>query len=119
MQFKREQRLADARNMALRLVGLLVSVVLVGLLATTMRGQLAGSAESGPATPENLLRTAGMVVERTHQLTGTYAGVAVDSGSGLRLVSADANGYCLELTWVNRQVYHLRGPGGHAAQGTC
>ena len=34
-------------------------------------------------------------------------------------VSADVNGYCLELTWIDRTVYHLRGPGGQPAPGAC
>jgi hypothetical protein len=60
-----------------------------------------------------------MVVERTHQITGAYAGVGLQDSSSIRLVSADANGYCLQLTWVDRQVYHLRGPGGQPAAGAC
>src|SRR5438309_7962168 len=102
--------------MALRLVSLLIALVLVGLLVSTMRTHLQGTQKSGPGTPENLLKTTAMVVERTHQITGTYTGVGLQGGgSAMRLVSADANGYCLELTWVNRQVYHLRGPGGQLA----
>ena len=107
--------------MALRLVSLLVSLVLVGLLASTMRTHLHGTQKNSPATPENLLRETGMVVERTHQLTGEYTGVGLqgDSASAMRLVSGDANGYCLQLTWVDRQVYHLRGPGGQPTPGGC
>jgi hypothetical protein len=61
-----------------------------------------------------------MVVERTHQISGEYTGVGLQGGgSALSLVSADANGYCLQLTWVDRQVYHLRGPGGQPASGGC
>ena len=107
--------------MALRLVSLLVSLVLLGLLASTMRTHLQGTPKSSPATPENLLRETGLVVERTHQLTGEYTGVGLqgDSTSAMRLVSGDANGYCLQLTWVNGNVYHLRGPGGQPAPGGC
>jgi hypothetical protein len=105
--------------MALRLVSLLIALVLVGLLASTMRTHFQGTQKSGPATPENLLRETGMVVERTHQLTGEYTGVGLQGGSAMRLVSGDGNGYCLELTWVDRQVYHLRGPGGQPAPGGC
>ena len=106
--------------MALRVVSLLVSLVVVGLLATTMRTHLQGTQKNSPATPENLLRTTGMVVERTHQITGAYTGVGLQGGgSAMRLVSADANGYCLQLTWVNNQLYHLRGPGGQPAPGGC
>ena len=105
--------------MALRLVSLLVSLAVVAVLGTSMVSRLHSTPKSSPATPENLLRTTGMVVERTHQITGEYAGVGLKDSSSIRLVSADANGYCLQLTWVDRQVYHLRGPGGQPAAGVC
>jgi hypothetical protein len=109
--------------MALRLVSLVVTLALMGVLATHMysRGSTTGGSGpgSGAATPENLLRTTGMVVERNHQITGEYGGVGIEDSSSIRLVSADANGYCLQLTWVDRQVYHLRGPGGQPAPGVC
>jgi hypothetical protein len=109
--------------MALRLVSLVVTLALMGVLATHMysRGNTTGvgGPGSGAATPESLLRTTGMVVERNHQITGAYGGVGIEDSSSIRLVSADANGYCLQLTWVDRQVYHLRGPGGQPAPGVC
>ena len=105
--------------MALRLVSLLVSLVLMGVLGASITSRLHSTPKSGPATPENLLRTTGMVVERTHQITGQYAGVGVQDGSSIRLVSADASGYCLQLAWVDGRVYHLRGPGGEPAAGAC
>jgi len=103
---------------ALRLISLLITLALVGLLVTSMRSRL-HSTHEGPATPENLLRTTGNVVERTRQLTGQYTGVGLQDSSSIRLISADANGYCLQLTWVDRQVYHLRGPNGQPATGPC
>ena len=103
--------------MALRLVSLLVSLVLLGVLAANMRTRLHTNHDRTAATPETLLREAGTIVEQTHQLTGVYEGVA-RGDSQLRLVSADATGYCLELTWLDRP-YHLRGPGGKPAQGSC
>jgi hypothetical protein len=105
--------------MALRLVSLLVTLVLMGVLGSTMYSRAGTTKKSGPATPENLLRTTATVVEHTHQITGEYIGLGLQSDSAMRLVSADANGYCLELTWVDRSVYHLRGPGGTPAQGAC
>jgi hypothetical protein len=105
--------------MALRLISLLGSLVLLGFLATTMVPKLTKSDDNSTAGPQNLLRTAALVVERTHQITGTYQGVGVQDQDGLRLAQADANGYCLELTWVDRNVWHLRGPGGQAEQGAC
>jgi hypothetical protein len=105
--------------MALRLISLLVSLVLMAFLASTMRDRLSTTHKESPASPQTLLRTAGMVVERTHQLTGEYAGVGLEGGSALSLVSADATGYCLQLEWVDRSIYHLRGPGGQPAAGAC
>jgi type II secretory pathway pseudopilin PulG len=105
--------------MGLRLISLLVSLVLMGFLATTMLPKLTKSDDDSTAGPQNLLRTAALVVERTHQITGVYQGVGVQDANGLRLAQADANGYCLELTWVDKTVWHLRGPGGQAAKGVC
>jgi hypothetical protein len=105
--------------MALRLVSLLVSLVLMAFLATSMRSHLHGTTHDSPAAPQNLLKTAGMVVERTHQITGSYTGGGLQGGSAISLVSADANGYCLQLTWVDKSIYHLRGPGGQPSSGGC
>ena len=105
--------------MALRLISLLVALVLMGFLATTMLPKLTKPNDESPASPANLLQTAALVVERTHQITGIYQGVGVQDQDGLRLAQADANSYCLEMTWVDRTVWHLRGPGGQAEQGAC
>ena len=106
--------------MSLRLVSLLITLVLMGVLGTQMYSRVnTTTSKSSPASPENLLRTTGMVVERTHQITGSYSGVGLQDSSSIRLVSADANGYCLQLTWVDRSVFHLRGPGGQPAPGAC
>ena len=105
--------------MALRLVSLVVSLAVVGVLAASMISRQTSTPTTSPAAPENLLRTTAMVVERTHQITGAYGGVGIQDSSSIRLVSADANGYCLQLAWVDRQVYHLRGPAGQPAPGAC
>jgi hypothetical protein len=84
-----------------------------------MQKRLHASRATGPATPETLLRQAGLIVEQTHQVTGAFGGVALQGGSALRLVSSDASGYCLQLTWLNNQLFHLRGPGWEPAQGAC
>ena len=106
--------------MALRLVSLLITLALMGFLATQLYSRQNNvTQKTGPGSPESLLRTTGMVVERTHQITGVYTGVGVQDSSSIRLMSADASGYCLQLTWVDRQVYHLRGPGGQPAPGAC
>jgi hypothetical protein len=104
--------------MVVRLVSLVFSLVLMGVLATSMRSRLTSPETPSVATPENLLQQAGAIVERSHQVTGTYAGVSAAADSPLRLVTADAAGYCLQLTWLNKP-YHLRGPGGTAAPGAC
>jgi hypothetical protein len=104
--------------MALRLISLLVSLVLMAFLATTLVPKLTKSDENSPAGPQNLLQTSALVLDRTHQLTGSYQ-LGVQDQNGLRLAQADANGYCLELTWIDKTVWHLRGPGGQAEQGAC
>jgi hypothetical protein len=104
--------------MALRLVSLLVTLVLMGVLATTMRDRLSPD-EKSSAKPQSLLQTAGLILERSHQITGTYAGAVIEGDSALRLVSADANAYCLQLEWIDRSVYRLRGPGGSPEAGAC
>jgi hypothetical protein len=104
--------------MALRLVSVLVALAVLGVLASNMRTRIHATHPGDASTPETLLQEAGTVVERTHQLTGVYDGVSLQGDSPLRLVSADASGYCLELTWLN-QPYHLRGPGGQPAHGRC
>ena len=103
--------------MALRLVSMLVTLALMGVLATTMRDRLSPDKET--ANPQSILRTAGLILERSHQIAGTYAGAVVEGGSALRLVSADANGYCLQLEWIDRSVHHLRGPNGRPEAGAC
>ena len=105
--------------MALRLISLLVSLVLMAFLAATLLPKLTKSDTDSVTGPQNLLRTAALVVERTHQITGSYQGVGVQDQNGLRLAQADANAYCLELSWVDKTVWHLRGPGGRAEQGAC
>ena len=105
--------------MALRLISLLVSLALMGFLASTMRDRVTATHKDSPASPQHLLQTAGMVLDHTHQITGTYVGAGIENTDNLRLVSADVNGYCLELTWIDRTVYHLRGPGGQPAPGAC
>ena len=90
----------------------------MGFLATNMRGRLSPDEES-PASPQSLLQTAALVLERSHQIMRTYTGAGLQGESALRLVSSDANGYCLQVEWVDRSVCHLRGPGGRAEPGGC
>lgn len=104
--------------MSLRLISLLASLVLIGFLATTMIPKLTKSDPKSPTGPQNLLKTSALALDRAHQLTGTYQ-LGVQDQNGLRLAQADANGYCLEMAWVDKSVWHLRGPGGQAEQGAC
>lgn len=106
--------------MALRLSGLLITLVLMAWAATALRPSFAPGDRSKQPVPEALLQQAGLALERAHQLTGTYQGAqSTDTGSSVRLAAADAAGYCLELTWVGGKLYHLRGPGGRPAEGQC
>lgn len=106
--------------MALRLLGLLISLVLMAWAATALRPNLLAGDQPKQQVPEALLQQAGLALERAHQLTGTYQGAqSTDAGSSLRLATAHAAGYCLELTWVGGKLYHLRGPGGRPAEGQC
>ena len=106
--------------MALRLVGLLITLVLLAWAVTALRPSFAPSGKSKQPVPEALLQQAGLALERAHQLTGTYQGAqSTDAGSSVRLAAADAAGYCLELTWVGGKLYHLRGPGGRPAESQC
>jgi len=106
--------------MALRLLGLLITLVLMAWAATALRPSFAPDGKAKQPVPEALLQQAGLAVERAHQLTGTYQGAqSADAGSSVRLVAANAAGYCLELTWVGGKLYHLRGPGGPPAEGQC
>jgi hypothetical protein len=105
--------------MALRVLGLLITLVLMAWAATALRPSFAPEEESKQQVPQELLRLAGLNVEREHQLTGTYQGAQpAGVGSTLRLEVADATTYCIELTWVGK-LYHLRGPGGRPAEGQC
>ena len=106
--------------MALRLLGLLISLVLLAWAVTALSPNLAPAGKSKHPVPDALLQQAGLSLERAHQLTGTYQGAqSTVAGSSLRLAAADAAGYCLELTWEGGRLYHLRGPGGRPAEGQC
>jgi hypothetical protein len=107
--------------MVFRLLSLVVGLAVMGVLASTMRDRIHTTQNpSNPASPANLLHTAGMALDRSHELTGRYTlGLQGGDASALRLVSADANGYCLQLAWIGNQVWHLQGPGGTPAQGAC
>ena len=49
---------------------------------------------------------------------GTYAGAALPPGSGVVLVRADTNGYCLQTT-AGAAVEHEVGPSGVPQPGPC
>jgi len=106
--------------MALRVLGLFITLVMMAWAATALRPSFAPAGKSNQPVPEALLQQAGLALERAHQLTGTYQGAqSTDASSSVRLAAAGAAGYCLELTWVGGKLYHLRGPGGRTAEGKC
>lgn len=106
--------------MALRLSGLLTTLVLMAWAVTALRPTFAPDGKSKHPVPDALLQQAGLTLERAHQLTGTYQGTqSTVAGTSLRLAAADAAGYCLELTWEGGRLYHLREPGGQPAEGQC
>jgi hypothetical protein len=86
--------------MAVRLLGLLISLVLLAWAATGLRPNLTPAGKSKHSVPDALLQQVGLSLERAHQLTGTYQGAqSTVAGSPIRLAAAGAAGYCLELTW--------------------
>ena len=104
-----------------RALSLLVTLVLMVVLGVAIRPHLGsgGGGNETSGTPELLLKEAGMIVERTHQVTGSYSGISLQDDQGMRLVSATPTAYCLQLAWINQQPYHLSGPGGTPARGPC
>jgi hypothetical protein len=104
---------------AFRLLSILITVVLMGLSATMLQSHLKSSGVTDSKTPTMLLQNAATAIDQTHQATGTYALGVSDENAALKIVSADASGYCLQLTWIAGKLYHLRGPGGRAAPGAC
>jgi hypothetical protein len=63
------------------------------------------------------LQTAAASLEQSRTMNGTYAGAQVSVASVI-LVRADESSYCLEAD-SRTATYHLAGPGGTVAPGTC
>lgn len=112
-----------------RLVGL---VSVLAALAVAVYLYSAQTRGSGPASPS--VTSAEARAETTAAATnfqgvvaslqawfaenGTYAGAALPPGSGVVLVRADTNGYCLQTT-AGTAVEHEAGPGGQPQPGPC
>jgi hypothetical protein len=108
-------------------LGLISLLVALGVAGFIMNAQLQGSPSQGSAQQEIdrakqtvaavAFQQAGVALEQTHALSGTYAGTSLD-GFGVRLVRADAASYCVE-SGSGPNVMHLAGPGGAPSPGAC
>jgi ABC-type Na+ efflux pump permease subunit len=74
-------------------------------------------AQAGVGVAEANLQTASASMQGYYVANGTYAGATV-SDPTVRVVSADASGYCIEST-VAGQTASEHGPGGTPAPGAC
>ena len=108
----------------LTFISLLVALGVAGFI---MNGQLKSS-PSGQSAQQDIEKAkqtaagvafeqAGVALEQTHALNGTYAGTSL-AGFGVRLVRADASTYCIE-SGSGPTLMHLAGPGGAPAAGGC
>lgn len=73
-------------------------------------------AEAGSEVATLNLQQAALALEQHRAATGAYAGAQL-GGFGVVLRSADAGSYCVETG--RAPVFHLAGPGGIAASGSC
>jgi hypothetical protein len=71
---------------------------------------------AGAAVAEANLQSAIASLQSYYAVNGTYAGATV-SDAAIRVVTADATGYCIETT-VDGQTASDRGPGG-PSPGAC
>jgi hypothetical protein len=69
------------------------------------------------AAAATALQQASSALDQSRALNGTYAGASL-GGFGVRVVRADASGYCIQ-TASNGSLFHLAGPGGTPAPGGC
>jgi type II secretory pathway pseudopilin PulG len=111
---------------AIGLVGLLVSLALVGAL-WTMNAQQSGPTSQAAQRAETQAQqaTAGinfsqaaLQLEAFHAESGTYVGASLPPSFGVTLARADAGSYCLQAG-SGTSLQHLVGPGGQPAAGGC
>ena len=100
------------------LVSLLVALAAAGwLLSTQLRTaehELPPAATTAANTASSVnLQQAASALESANAFSGTYAGIDV-SGFGVRIVRADATGYCIEAGGL-----HVAGPGDAPSPGAC
>lgn len=102
----------------LGVVSLLVSLAAAGWLLSaqlrTTERELPAAATTAANTAASVnLQQAASALESAKGFGGTYADVDV-SGFGVRIVTADAAGYCIEAGDL-----HVAGPGGAPSPGSC
>jgi hypothetical protein len=109
----------------MRIVGLLLSTVLVLFLAVQMMKkdgpqskQVSTAIEQGSMNVSATnLDGAKSMLDLQKSSTGSYADADL-SGAGVVLVQADATSYCIQ-TSAGTGTQHLAGPGGAPAPGPC
>ena len=96
--------------------GYLISTQLQSAGSTAEAGRSAEAAATAQASAANL-QAAARALDAHRLAAGTYAGAQL-GGLGVRLVRADAAGYCAEAG-APGAVSHLAGPGRPVAPGPC
>ena len=111
------------------LVTLVITLTVSAVLFATQWSSLGGGLNS--RTRDNRLiekskqlaaamtaQRADMLLESYHAATGTYAGAPVEEINGIRLLHADASGFCLQVD-ARGETYYDAGPYGHLATTAC
>lgn len=65
------------------------------------------------------LEAAGSTLEQAHDLIGTYEQTDLRIFQRLLLVRATESHFCIQVVGREGGLYHLAGPGGAVAQGSC
>jgi hypothetical protein len=97
---------------ALAVCGWLVTAQMRSARVTDAAGITATQVASDTASAASLAQAA-LALETAKATAATYAGASV-SVTGVSLVRADADAYCLQAAGL-----HLAGPGGAPAPGPC
>jgi ADP-ribosylglycohydrolase len=125
---KRLAAAPDRRGMSrgVGLVGLLVSLALVGALwglSARQTGPTSAQATRAETQAEQAVAginftQAATQLEAFHAESGTYVGATLPASFGVTLVRTDASSYCLQAG-VGSAEQHEVGPGGAPASGPC
>jgi uncharacterized iron-regulated membrane protein len=110
------------------LVGLLVTLAISGVLFMSQNKAQSGGAATPPASQieSQALSTAAaagfapvdQMLQLAHAQNGTYAGAELPLGTGVTVVGATANSYCLQMAIQGAPMHEL-GPGGTGTAGPC